>query len=68
MVYAVGGENNFVTFTGIGYDPAVMGPTMALSNINIDLLPKKQLVSVPEQVSCVISQCRHKLLNIHNLA
>jgi len=50
MVYAIGGESNFVTFTGIGYDPAVMGPTMALSNMKMDLLPRKQLISVPEQL------------------
>ena len=50
MVYTIGGESTIVTFTGIGYDSAVMGPTMALTNMSSDSLPKQQLISVPEQV------------------
>ena len=51
MVHVTGGESTFVTFTGIGYDPSVMGPTMNLSDNANDGLPKRQLIPVAEQVN-----------------
>ena len=51
MVHVTGGESTFVTFTGIGYDPSVMGPTMSLSDTANDGLPKRQLIPVAEQVN-----------------
>lgn len=55
MIYTVGGENAFVTFTGIGFDPYVMGPTMMLADNSNDSLPKKQGITVPGQVRFVMS-------------
>lgn len=50
VIYTVGGERTFITFTGIGFDPAVMGPTMMVTDSIKDPLPKRQAITVPEQV------------------
>ena len=50
MIHVIGGESNFVTFTGVGYEQSVMGPTMNLADQNDGTLPKKQLIPVEEQV------------------
>ena len=50
MIHVIGGESNFVTFTGVGYEESVMGPTMNLADQNDGTLPKKQLIPVEEQV------------------
>eukprot|EP00795_Rhopilema_esculentum_P013350 gene13350-4200_t len=50
MIHVIGGESNFVTFTGVGYEQSVMGPTMNLADQNDGTLPKKQLIPVAEQL------------------
>eukprot|EP00794_Sanderia_malayensis_P017503 gene17503-19253_t len=50
LIHVVGGGSTFVTFTGIGYDPQVMGPTMMFSDQSNDSLPKKQLIEMAEQM------------------